>query len=147
MRCCCGLRGLNVAFSGTDLRGPEANSHTTPSVSPLKWQLGEHCQPLAARRSLVETTAFGGRSKFPREEKNISAPTPTTCPIEPGAAGAELCTVLMTRSPRRSTTDTLRETKFATYARVAAELTTMPCGFLPAFAPAVAGFAGSLRSM
>src|SRR3954467_7890268 len=88
MRCCCGLRGLNVAFSGTDLRGPEANSHTTPSVSPLKWQLEHDCQPLAARRSLVETTAVGGRSKLPREEKNISAPTLTTCAGVPAAPPA-----------------------------------------------------------
>src|SRR3954452_25490601 len=118
MRCCCGLRGLNVAFSGTDLRGPEANSHTTPSVSPLKWQLEHDCQPLAAKRSLVETAAVAGRWKLPRDEKNISAPTPTDCAIEPAAAGAEVCTVLMSRSARRSTTDTLREPKFATYALV-----------------------------
>src|SRR3954451_3572996 len=147
MRCCCGFRGLNVAFSGTDLRGPEANSHTTPSVRPLKWQLEHDCQPLADRRSLVATAAPAGRAKLPREEKNISAPTLTPWPIEPAGAGADDWIVLMTRSFDRSTTETLRETKSFTYARVPAELTTMPCGFLPAFAPAVAGFAGSSRSM
>src|SRR5207244_8801611 len=45
------------------------------------------------------------------------------------------------------TTDTLRDTKLLTYARVPARLTTIPCGFFPALAPLVAGLAGSLRSM
>src|SRR4029078_7835835 len=119
----------------------------TPQVRPWKWRLEHDCQPLAARRSLVETAAVAGRSKLPREEKNISAPLLTTCPIVPGVAGGEVGIALMTRSARRSTTDTLRDTKFATYARVPAVLTTIPCGFLPAFPPAVAAKAGSLRSM
>ena len=42
----------------------------------------------------------------------------------------------MTRSLRRSTTETFRDTKFVTYARVPARLVTMPCGFLPAFCAA-----------
>ena len=79
------MRGLKVAFSGTDLRGPVPNSQTTPSVRPLKWQLAQLCQPSLESRSLVETVAPAGRLKWPREEKNISAPTATTSSGEPGA--------------------------------------------------------------
>jgi hypothetical protein len=61
--------------------------------------------------------------------------------------GAEVWIVRMTWSVFVSTTDTLRETKFVTYARRPSFVIAIPCGFLPALAPAVAGLAGSLRSM
>ncbi len=98
IRCWLRLRGLKVGLSGTDLRGPEPNSQTTPSVSPLKWQLAQPCQPSLDRRSVVDTAVPAGRSNEPREEKNISAPAATTSAGEPGAAGAEVRIVRITRS-------------------------------------------------
>jgi hypothetical protein len=94
---------LNVALSGTDLRGPVANSQTTPSVRPLKWQLEHDCQPAWESRSLVDTVAPAGRLKFPRDEKNISAPALTTWPSAVFASGEDWMT-LITRSFVRSTT-------------------------------------------
>jgi hypothetical protein len=141
------LRGLKVALSGTDLRGPEPNSQITPSVSPSKWQLAQVCQPSLASRSLVCTEAPAGRLKFPRDEKNISAPTATVSSCEPGAGSEAVRMVLSTWSVSRSTTETLRDTKLATQARLPERLITMPCGSLPALSPLVAGLAGSLRSM
>src|SRR5919206_3778892 len=94
MRCCTGLRGLNDALSGTDLRGPVANSHTTPSVRPLKWQLEHDCQPLADSRSDVDTVAFAGRLKLPRDEKNTSAPAVTISPGDPGGGSGAVEIVL-----------------------------------------------------
>jgi len=117
---------LKVAFSGTDLRGPALNSQMTPSVRPLKWQLEQLCQPSLERRSSVEAVALAGRLKWPREEKNISAPTSTTSPVEPGAAIGAVRIAFTTLSLVRLTTDTLRETKFCTYAVVPALLITIP---------------------
>ena len=82
------LFGLKLAFSGSDLRGPVPNAQTTLSVSPLKWQLAQDCQPSLDSRSLVETVVPAGRSKFPREPKNISAPTATISSGEPGDGSA-----------------------------------------------------------
>ena len=73
---------------GIDLRGPGPNDQTTPSVSPSKWQLAQFCQPSCDRRSSVETVACGGRSKWPRPEKNISAPTGTSSSGDPGGGRA-----------------------------------------------------------
>src|ERR1051326_7494127 len=97
----------------------------TPSVKPLKWQLAQLCQPSLDRRSRKEFVP-GIESKFPREEKNISAPTRLVSPCEPGAGKSELDTTAMTASLVRSTTETLRETKLATYARVPMLLIAMP---------------------
>ena len=108
------FRGLNVAFSGTDLRGPVPNSHTTLSVSPSKWQLAQLCQPSLDRRSVVETAAPAGRLKLPREEKNISAPTVTNSAGEPAAGRAAVRITVTTLSFVRSTTDTLRDRKLTT---------------------------------
>jgi hypothetical protein len=105
---------LKVAFSGTDLRGPVPNSHTTLSVSPSKWQLEQLCQPSLDKRSVVETVVPGGVLKTPRDEKNISAPTATTSCGEPGAGSEAVRTVATTLSFVRSTTDTLRDTKLTT---------------------------------
>ena len=66
--------GSNVAFSGTDLRGPALNCQTTPSVRPLKWQLEHDCHPSEDRRSVVGWAVPAGASNLPREEKNTSAP-------------------------------------------------------------------------
>src|SRR5215211_7285862 len=107
MRCWARFSGLNVALSGTDLRGPDPNFQITPSVSPLKWQLAQPCQPSLDSRSVVGTVAVGGRLKFPRELKNISAPTAMTSAGEPGAGGAAVWIVRTTWSVRVSTTDTL----------------------------------------
>src|SRR5437763_12992672 len=147
MRCWPRSCGLNEALSGTALRGPALNCQTTPSVRPLKWQLEHDCQPSCDRRSLVDTIAPAGRLKFPREEKNTSAPAVTTSPGVPGAGSGAVGMTFTTLSVPRSTTDTLRVTKLLTYARVPARLTTIPCGFFPALAPLVAGLAGSLRTM
>src|SRR5215218_10396753 len=103
MRCWARFSGLNVALSGTDLRGPDANFQMTPSVRPLKWQLEQPCQPSLESRSEVDTVALGGRLKLPRELKNISAPTATTSAAEPGGAGAAVGMVPITRSVPRST--------------------------------------------
>src|SRR5262245_51259915 len=73
-RCCVRRCGLKLALSGTLFRGPALNCQITPSVSPLKWQLEQLCQPAFERRSRSELVP-GMESKFPREEKNISAPT------------------------------------------------------------------------
>ena len=141
------LFGLKVAFSGTDLRGPVLNVQTMPSVRPLKWQLAQLCQPSLDSRSWLDVVWPAGLLNRPRDEKNISAPTSATSSGEPGAGSGAVRITLVTASVVRSTTDTLRDTKFWTYARVPCLLTTMPCGFLPALLPAVAGFAGSFRSM
>src|SRR5262245_16337924 len=97
-----------------DLRGPSGNDHTMPSVSPLKWQLAQPCQPSWESRSLVETVVPGGRLKLPREVKNISAPTRTGSSSEPGGGSAVVLMVLITWSLVRSTTVTLRDTKLFT---------------------------------
>ena len=109
-----GLFGLNVPFSGTDLRGPSLNDQTMPSVRPLKWQLAQFCQPSLESRSSVETVVPAGRSKWPREEKNISAPTSTTSSVEPGVGSLVVRMTLVTWSVLRLTTLTLRDTKFMT---------------------------------
>src|SRR6185436_8195193 len=113
MRCWARLCGLKLELSGTLLRGPAANCQTTPSVSPLKWQLAQPCQPSLDRRSRNEFVP-GIESKLPREEKNISAPTRFVSPADPGAGKSDVGTTAMTASVVRSTTETLRETKFAT---------------------------------
>src|SRR5438445_11347703 len=113
MRCCVRLCGLKVALSGTLLRGPALNCQMTPSVSPLKWQLEQDCQPSLERRLRREFVP-GIESKLPREEKNISAPTRFVSPAEPEAGKSDVETTAMTESVVRSTTETLRETKFAT---------------------------------
>ncbi len=101
-----------MALSGTDLRGPAPNTKTTPSVRPSKWQLAQFCQPSLDSRSSVETVVPSGRSKWPRDEKNISAPTWTT---SSSALGGSLVGITSTTSSVvRSTTETLRETKLAT---------------------------------
>src|SRR6185295_474876 len=114
MRCSFGFFGLKVALSGTDLRGPVLNCHMTLSVSPLKWQLEQLCHPSLESRSLVETAAPAGRLKMPRDEKKISAPTATASCGDPGGGSGTFWITLMTLSVVRSTTDTLRETKFVT---------------------------------
>ena len=86
----------------------------TPSVRPLKWHELQPCQPSLDSRSLVDTAAPAGRLNEPRLEKNISAPTATTSAGEPAGGGAAVRIVRMTWSVLRSTTDTLRETKFVT---------------------------------
>ena len=106
--------GLKVPFSGIDLRGPSGNCHTTLSVSPLKWQLEQLCQPSLDRRPSVDTVAPAGRSKWPREEKNISAPTATTSSSDPGVGSLPVRMTFTTWSVLRFTTLTLRETKFMT---------------------------------
>src|SRR6266702_3539983 len=121
MRCCVRLWGLKVALSGTLLRGPALNCQMTPSVSPLKWQLLQLCQPSLERRLRKELVP-GTESNLPREEKNISAPTRLVSPWEPEAGRSEVETTAITESVVRSTTETLRETKFATYARVPSEV-------------------------
>src|SRR5262249_1460894 len=88
------------------------------------------CQPWLESRSRSEFVP-GIVSKFPREEKNISAPTRLVSPWLPAAGRSEVWTVAMTESVVRSTTETLRETKFATYATVPALLIPIRCGFLP----------------
>src|SRR5881397_3964338 len=113
MRCWVRLCGLKVELSGTLLRGPALNCQMIPSVSPLKWQIAQPCQPCWERRSRSELVP-GIESKLPREEKNISAPTRLVSPAEAGAGRSELCTVAITVSVVRSTTDILRETKLAT---------------------------------
>ena len=105
--------GLQVEFSGTDLRGPALKSHTTLSVSPSKWQLEHACQPSDDRRSLMLVVCPGSRWNSPRDEKNMSAPTKRASSTSPDGAGA-VRTTRMTRSFRRSTTVTLRERTFAT---------------------------------
>ena len=141
--------GLNDALSGIERRGPAAKDQTLPSVRPSKWQLEHDCQPSEESRSVVEVVGavLAGRSKFPREEKKTSAPTVVFSAAEPGGGSGAVRMTRSTRSLRRSTCVTLRETEFTTHARVPASLTTMPSGFLPALSPLVAGFAGSLRSM
>src|ERR1041385_1099511 len=138
--------GLKLALSGTLLRGPALNCQTTPSVRPLKWQLAQPCQPRFESLFCKELVP-GMLSKLPREEKNISAPTRLVSPCEPGAGRSELCIVAITVSLARATTETFRETKLATKATVPEPLMAMPCGFLPALAPMVAGLVGSFRSM
>src|SRR5438093_10933485 len=113
MRCWVRFCGLKLAWSGTLLRGPALNCHMTPSVRPLKWQLAQLCQPSLERRLRRELVP-GIWSKFPREEKNISAPTRLVSPTEPGVGKSELDTAAMTVSFVKSTTETLRETKLAT---------------------------------
>src|SRR5215475_13391142 len=113
MRCWVRLCGVKLALSGTLLRGPALNCHTTPSVSPLKWQLAQFCQPSLERRSRSELVP-GIESKLPREEKNISAPTRFVSPGDPGAGRSKVGTTAITVSFVRSTTETLRETKLAT---------------------------------
>src|SRR3954454_22261597 len=130
-----------------DRRGPVLNCHTIESVRPWKWQLEQLCQPSLDSRSSVDTVAPAGRSKCPRELKNICAPTLTTSCGEPGAGSGAVRTVRSTRSLTRSTSVTLRDTKLVTYARVPALLVTMPCGLCPALSPLVTGLAGSARSM
>ena len=147
-RCWLRLAGLNVALSGTDLRGPVLNVQTTLSVIPSKWQLEHDCQPACESRSLVAVVwPPSVLLNSPRDEKNMSAPTATTSSCEPGAGPGAVWTTRMTRSRRRSTTETLRDSALLTYARVPAGLMAIPCGFLAALAPAVAGLAGSARSM
>src|SRR6185503_10368627 len=102
-----------VEFNGTLLRGPAANCQMTPSVSPLKWQLEQACQPSLERRSRSEFVP-GIVSKLPRDEKNISAPTRLVSACEPGVGRSEVCTTASTVSLVRFTTETLRETKLAT---------------------------------
>src|SRR3954452_16167596 len=114
MRCSLRFVGLNVALSGTDLRGPEPNSQTTPSVRPSKWQLEHDCQPSEDRRSLLAVTCVGALLNSPRDDKNMSAPTATTSSGEPGAGDRPVRIAPMTRSLRRSTTDTVRESASAT---------------------------------
>src|SRR6266705_458805 len=144
MRCRVRLCGLKLALRGTLFRGPALNCQTTPSVRPLKWQLAQPCQPRFERRFCNELVP-GMLSKLPREEKNISAPTRLVSPCEPGAGRSEDCTAPITVSLVRSTTETLRETKLATKATVPELLMAMPWGFLPAFAPMVAGLVGSFK--
>src|SRR5439155_24011932 len=115
-RCWVRLCGVKVAFKGTLLRGPALNCQITPSVSPLKWQLLQLCQPSLESRSRKELVP-GMASKWPREEKNISAPTRLVSPCEPGAGRSEVGTTAITESFVRSTTETFHETKLATYAR------------------------------
>src|ERR1051326_6091890 len=104
---------LKLALSGTLLRGPALNCQITPSVSPLKWQLAQFCQPAWESR-LCNELVPGMVSKLPREEKNISAPTRLVSPWEPGTGRLAVWTVAMTLSFVRFTTETLRETKFIT---------------------------------
>src|SRR5258706_4854009 len=118
----------------------------TPSVRPLKWQLAQLCQPSLERRSRSELVP-GIESKLPREEKNISAPTRFVSPCVLCAGKSEVGTTAMTESVVRSTTETLRETKLATYAPLPLLLMAMPCGFFPALAPLVAALFGSFRSI
>ena len=113
MRCSARLWGLNVALSGTLFRGPALNCQMTPSVRPLKWQLAQACQPSLESRLRKELVP-GMVSKLPREEKNISAPTRLVSPCEAGAGRSDVETTAITESVARSTTETLRETKFAT---------------------------------
>src|SRR5881628_1111043 len=113
-RCWLRFCGLKLECNGTLLRGPAANCQMTPSVRPLKWQLAQLCQPSLESRSRRELVP-GIVSKLPREEKNISAPTRLVSPTEPGAGRSEPETTEITVSLLvRSTTETLRETKFAT---------------------------------
>src|SRR5882724_5209289 len=95
-------------------RGPVANCHTTPSLNPLKWQLAQLCQPSLESRFLSGLAAPAIASKFPREEKNTSAPTRLVSPCDRGAGRSEVETTAMTVSLVKFTTETLRETKFAT---------------------------------
>lgn len=133
-------------------RDPEAgkkklNCQITPSVQPLKWQLAQFCQPSEDSRSSVETAAPAGRLKWPREEKNISAPTRMRSATEPETGVFAVWMTSTTLSFTRSTTETFPETKLATHALVPSELMTSPCGFLPALASRVAATLGSLRSI
>src|SRR5258706_3068505 len=128
-------------------RGPVANCHTTPSLNPLKWQLAQLCHPSLESRFLSGVVAPAMASKFPREEKNTSAPTRLVSPWDRGAGKSTLRTTAMTASLTRSTTDTLRDTKLATYALVPFEVMAIPCGFLPALAAEVAALLGSFRSI
>src|SRR3954453_10714091 len=113
MRCWLRFAGLNVALSGTDLRGPEPNSHTTPSVSPSKWQLEHDCQPSWGRRSLFAGTGEAW-SESPRDETNMAPPTATRASGEPGATTGPVRIEGMTRSWRRSTTETVRDSALLT---------------------------------
>src|SRR6188768_3802649 len=106
------------------------------SVRPLKWQLEHLCQPSLDSRSWLEVVWPPALLNRPRDEKNISAPTSVTSSGEPGPGRGAVRIVEITLSCVRSTTDTLRDTKFWTYARVPRLLTTMPCGFFPALLPA-----------
>src|SRR5687768_12192923 len=114
----------------------------TPSVRPLKWQLEHDCQPSDDSRSSVETVAFAGRLKWPREEKTTSAPTLLISSWLPAAGSGDVRMVSITVSFARFRTDTFPDTKLFTYARGLPGTTTMPCGFLPALSPAVSGLAG-----
>src|SRR4051794_29785629 len=136
MRWSLGSAGLNVALSGIDLRGPVLNCQTTPSVSPSKWQLEQDCQPSLERRSLVEADPLAGLSNWPREPKNISAPTVSSSGRVPRAGRIAVRTTRTTRSERRSTTEMLRDSTLSTQALVPAALMATPCGLWPGSEPA-----------
>src|SRR6478736_4038965 len=90
--------GSKAPFSGIALRGPALNVQVVPSVQPSKWQLAQFCQPCADSRLSVEVVpeALAGRSKCPRDEKNISAPTRLRSPCEPAAGRLAVLTTLVT---------------------------------------------------
>src|SRR3954466_11321684 len=108
--------GLKVPFSEIDLRGPVVNCQTTPLGRPPKWQLEHDCQPSLDSRSVLAALPDGSGSNCPREPKNISAPAVSASGREPAPGSAPVRTTRITRSLRRSSTETLRDRTLSTHA-------------------------------
>ena len=142
----CGLKlpAREIGLARARAEGPDH------AVGPALEVAAGAVLPALRRQALVggDGGVPAGRSKWPRLEKNISAPTATFSASEPGGGRVgrpdhldhpvllevDHRDVAARRGSRRRRTAPLA-------------VMTMPCGFLPALSPLVAGSAGSLRSM